>query len=257
MTTKIPFALLLLFASLTGCAKDRSLAPPPDSEQMTVTIKMPDELKAKVMKAMYRSAICKFITHGASGQVIELEGYHGITEQFERRGQSDLYQVKLPMDGGGACKWHLSNITFGVAYANPANFGTNVTYGAGGGVVVMFDNNRPSRSGGFIREVEGDVMIKKDYYPWVSDLSSLGYGKDVSLVSQGHIYVTYRSWNARNVYFEPIVHSKFLTRSEPPKERKPGNRTLYTYPDGSVGTTRSYGPDFRKLEAIRLAAEKD
>jgi len=124
---------MTLFVSLSGCAKDRSLAPPADSEQMTITIKVPDELEPEMLKAMYRSATCKRITHGASGQRIELQGYHGIEVQLEQQGQSDLFQARLPMDGGGACQWHLSNVTFGVAYADPGRFGENVTYGAGGG----------------------------------------------------------------------------------------------------------------------------
>ncbi|NWA99606.1 hypothetical protein [Pseudomonas gingeri] len=96
MKVFLPMALLGLFASLSGCAKDRGLAPPPDSEQITVTVKVPKEFEAETMS----------------------------------QGQSDLYEAKLPIDGGGKCQWRLSSVIFGVVYSNPTYFGENVTYGA-------------------------------------------------------------------------------------------------------------------------------
>lgn len=255
MIKKMPVALLALFVSLSGCAKDYSLAPPPDSEQITVTVKVPKELAAETLEVMYRSAICKRTTRGASGQVIELEGYHGIDVQLQRQGQSDLYQASLPMDGGGACQWHLSNVMFGVAYGDPTRFGENVTYGAGGGVVVMFDHNRPSRSSGLPIKIDGDLTIKKDYYPWLSEAFLGGYRKQISLAGEGNIYLSYQALQARQVYFEPVLHSEFAVYSVQPKEKKKGNHTAFTYPGGNVVTDGRSDPDFRKLQAIRLAVE--
>jgi hypothetical protein len=57
------------------------------------------------------------------------------------------------------------------------------------------------------------------------------------------------------VYFEPILHSKFTVYSVQPKEKKKGNHTAFTYPDGSVVADGRSDPDFRKLQALRLAAE--
>ncbi|WP_256262404.1 hypothetical protein [Pseudomonas gingeri] len=152
MKPVLPMTLLTLFVNLSGCAKDYSLAPPPDSEQITVTVKVPKELEAETMNVMYRSSICKRITRGASGQRIELDGYHGIDvqpqPQRQGQGQSDLYEAKLPIDGGGKCQWRLSNVTFGVAYANPTRFGESVGYGGGGGIIVIFDNNNSPQGGG-------------------------------------------------------------------------------------------------------------
>jgi hypothetical protein len=246
---------LALFASLSGCAKDRSLAPPPDSEQMTVTVKVPKDLEAETLEAMYRSPICKRITHGSSGQRIELEGYHAVNVQLQREGQSDLYSAKLPIDGGGACQWHLSNIMFGVAYANPTRFGENVTYGAGGGVVVKFDHNRPSLSPGLSINIDGDLTIKKDYYPWLHEKFLSGYEKYVSLAGEGNTYLFYQALQARQVYFEPILHSDFLVTSKGTKVHKVGDFIKFTYPDGSLLSDSSNKPSFRKLQAIRLSAE--
>jgi hypothetical protein len=254
MIYRIPAVLVTLFFSLSGCGQDYSLSPPSDSEQITVTVKVPKELEAETMNVMYRSPICKRITHGASGQRIELEGYHGIDVQPQRQGQSDLYEASLPMDGGGACQWRLSNVTFGVAYREPTQFGENVTYGAGGGVVVIFDHNNSPRGGADI-EVDGDLTIKKDYYPWIDEEFIGPYKKTVNLAGRGNIYLAYQALQARQVYFEPVLHSDFVVYSAGPKEKKKGNHTAFTYSDGSVVADGRAKPDFRKLQAIRLSAE--
>jgi hypothetical protein len=247
--------LLASLAHLSVCGQSLSLNPPLDSEQLTVTVKVPEELKARTLEVTYRSPICKRITHGSSGQRIELEGYHGIDVQLQREGQSDLYSAKLPMDGGGTCQWHLSNILFGVTYGDPTRFGENVTWGAGGGVVVMFDHNRPSLSSGLPKKVDGNLAIKKDYYPWLYERFLGGYERNISLAGEGDIHLMYQALEARHVYFEPVLHSDFMVTSEGTKVHKVGDFIKFTYPDGSIAADGKYQPDFRKLQAIRLAAE--
>ena len=251
---RLPIVLCALFFSLSGCRQDYSLSPPADSEKITVTVKLPKELKTETMWVMYRSATCKSIGTGASGQRTERDGHHSIYKDFERQGQSDLYQVELPKDGGGACRWHLANVTFGVEYADPMRFGEKVTSGIGGGVVVIFDNNNSPRGGADIK-VQGDLMIRKDYYPWVDEEFLGSYKKTINLTSEGDMYLSYQAIQARMVYFEPVLHSEFLVRSAGPREKKKGNHTAFTYPDGSVTADGRSKPNFRKLQAIRLAAE--
>ena len=254
MKPVLPVACITLLISLSGCAQDYSLAPPVDSEQMTITVKVPKELEAETLQAMYRSTTCKRVSRGASGERVERDGHHAIKVQLQQQGGSDLYQVKLPMNGGGACKWHLANVTFGVAYIDPTRFGENVTYGAGGGVVVIFDHNNSPRGGSDIK-ADGDVVIKEDYYPWVSEAFIGGYRKYVSLAGEGHIYLKYQARQARQVYFEPVLHSGFTVYSVQPKEKKKGNHTTFIYPDGSAVADGRAKPDFRKLQALRRAAE--
>ncbi|VVO89391.1 hypothetical protein PS850_02273 [Pseudomonas fluorescens] len=256
MCHRLPAVLFTLFFSLSGCSQDYSLAPPADSEKITVNVKLPQELKTETMWVMYRSATCKSVSHGASGQRVEQDGHHSVYKEFQRQGQSDLYQVELPKDGGGACKWHLANVTFGVVYADPAQFGKNVTYGAGGGVIVIFDHNNSPQGGADIK-VEGDLTIKKDYYPWIKEAFLGGYSKRVSLEGGGDIYLMYQALRARQVYFEPILHSSFAVYSTQPKEKKEGNHTVFTYPDGSVIADGSSQPNFLKLQTIRTGRAAD
>ncbi|MCX2900421.1 hypothetical protein [Pseudomonas mandelii] len=242
--------LLFIMILLSGCTKDYSLAPPADSEKINITVKVPVELEVETLEVMYRSSICKRITHGASGQRVELDGYHAIDMPLQRQGSTDLYSADLPIDGGGACKWHLGNVTFGVAYENPSRFGETVTYAGGGGVVVMFDHNNSPR-GGADFQVDGDVLIRKEYFPWLHERYIGGYRKSISLAGAGHIYLQYRALNARKVYFEPVLHSDFLVTSKGTKVHKIGDFIKFTYPDGSVVAESQARPDYYKLQTIR------
>jgi len=247
-------ALSTLCFSLGGCAKDRSLAPPPDSEQITVTVKVPKDLSARTLQVMYRSTLCTFTDHTASGVAYQRDGYQRTDIQPVRKGQSDLYEAKLSKNGGGACQWQLSNVTFGVTYGDPTRFGENVTWGTGGGVVVVFDHNNSSRGRTGIK-VDGDLAIRKDYYPWLGEVFLGGYRKYVSLAGEGSLYLGYQALQARRVYFEPVLHSGFVVGSQGTKVHKIGSFITFTYPDGSVVSDGRSAPDFRKLQAIRLAAE--
>lgn len=251
---RLPIVVGTLFLNLSGCRQDYSLAPPADSEKITVTIKLPKELKTQTMWVMYRSATCKSIRTGASGQRTERDGHHSVYKEFERQGESDIYSVELPKDGGGACRWHLANVTFGVVYADPAAFGENVIDGGGGGVVVMFDYNNSPRGGADI-EVDGDLNIRKDYYPWLSESFLGGYKKHISLTGEGDIYLMYKALTAKYVYFEPVLHPKYLVRSEGTKAHKIGSFITFNYPDGTIESNGHYQPNFRKLQAIRSATE--
>ncbi|MGF6199581.1 hypothetical protein [Pseudomonas laurylsulfatiphila] len=256
MIGKMPIALLSLLFSLSGCAKDYSLAPPANSEQITVTVKVPKELVAETMQVMYRSTLCTFTDRNASGEPYQRDGYQSLDIQPLRRGQSDLYEAKLAVNGGGACQWLLSNVIFGVAYANPTHFGENVTYGAGGGVVVVFDDNNSPRGKTGI-EIEGDLILKKEYYPWVSESFIGGYRKRVSLAGEGDIYLSYQALTARKVHFEPVFHSDFVLYSAGPKVKKKGNYTSFTYPDGNVVADGKWHPDFLRLQTIRTGRVAD
>ncbi|GLU36725.1 MAG: hypothetical protein AB7E55_30065 [Pigmentiphaga sp.] len=253
---RISIALLAMLTSLTGCTKDRSLAPPANSEQVTVRIKVPPELKAWTMEVMYRSTLCTFTDHSAYGDPYQRDGYQNMEIEPTRQGQSDIYEARVPKDGGGACQWRLSNVTFGVSYREPERFGENVSFGSGVGGVVMFDDRSPSRSSGLPIPVDGDLTIKESYYPWISEAFIGGHRKTINLAGESNTYRMYKAPQARAVYFEPVLHSRFVMYSQQPKVHKKGLYSSFIYPDGSVVTDGRSEPDFRRLEAIRLAAEK-
>ena len=121
--------------------------------------------------------------------------------------------------------------------------------------MVKFDHNRAPIGSGFPIKVDGDLKIKKGYYPWVDEEFLGPYKKTVSLTGEGSIYVVYQALQARQVYFEPVLYSDFVLYSAGPKIKKDGNHTSFTYPDGSVVADGLWHPNFRRLEAIRFNAE--
>ena len=117
----------------------------------------------------------------------------------------------------------------------------------------MFDQHLPQRRSVFepTKKVSGDVLISKDYYPWVYEQNIGGHEKLAWIISESEIYVYYRAPNARKVTFEPLLHAEYLVYSVGPREKKTGNHNLFTYSDGSVVVGGSK-PSFKKLQAIRL-----
>jgi len=245
--------VLLLLFSLNGCAQNQAFTPAPDGEQVTITVKVPQNLAAEPMRVMYRSEKCPIKRSGADWSSYEEDGYLSTTVQPQQQGQRDLYEAKLPINGAGKCQWRLSNVTFGVTYANTTHFGENVKAGPGGGVIVMFDQRLPQRRSVFepTIEVSGDVLIQKDYYPWINEQFLVRHEKLAWLIGQGEMYSYYRALTARKVIFEPTVYADHVVYSVGPKVHKKGNRNRYTYSDGSVVMGGS-DPSFKKLQAIRL-----
>ncbi|WP_248133015.1 hypothetical protein [Pseudomonas sp. B329] len=117
----------------------------------------------------------------------------------------------------------------------------------------MFDQRLPQRRSAFsaTHEVSGDVLIRKDYYPRVSEHFLGGHEKLARLLGGGETYSYYRAPNARKVAFEPQLHADYVLYSVGPKVKMDGNYTRYTYPDGSV-TADGSDPSFKRLQAIRL-----
>jgi hypothetical protein len=248
----------LLVFSINGCAADRSLSPLPGGEQVSITVRVPQNLEAKPMRVMYRSEKCPIKRSGPGSTSYKEDGYLATTVQLQRQSQSDVYEAKLPVDGGSVCQWRLSNVTFGVSYANTTSFGENVSTGGGGGVIVIFDDHLPQQRSVFEPTVEvyGDLLIGGDYYPWVSEAFLGGYEKLARLVGKGDIYLTYKAKSARKVTFEPNLHADFVVFSVEPKVKQKGSYTQFTYPDGSVVANGVSKPNFQKLQAIRLGQTK-
>lgn len=251
-----PLLLLGALSNLNGCARDRSLAPPADSELITIQVKLPPELEPETMRVMYRSADCQITRHYADGSPYQIDGHNSIDVQLQRQGQSDIYEGKPAKDGGGDCRWHLANVTIGVAYREPERFGEDVQVIPGSSpIIVIFDNNPSPRGDGDLIFNGEEIFIKDFYYPWVHENFAVQYIKYVNLVRSGSFYSIYTARNARSVSFEPVIYSDYVVYSVGPKHKDKGNRTIYRYPDGSLKTENRFGPDFRKLEAIRLGAE--
>lgn len=251
-------AVLCLF-SLGGCAQTTraDFSPPPGGETVSVSVKVPKDLTANTMRVMYRSEKCPISRSDGDGNRFEIEGAHTIEVEPQRQGQSDLYEAQLARNGGGICQWKLSNVTFGVHYQNTARFGQNVQAGRGGGVIVIFDRNQPQRRSLLKSptEVKGDLMIKRDYYPWVDEEFLGQYEKQIRLVGDDDFFLTFKALSARRVSFEPVLHADYVVESAGPKVKQEGSHTRFIYPDGSVEADGKSKPSFKKLQAIRSGGQ--
>jgi hypothetical protein len=250
---------LLCFALLglvSGCARHYNLSPSPSVDKVQLSISISDELEASPLRVMYRSAICKRVTYDGDGRAATLDGYNSIEVGLSRQKNGSIYKADLFINGGGPCEWRLSNVLFEVSYRVPNRFGENVSSGGGGGVIVIFDRNDPQRRTSGVVKVKGtDLVIIKDYYPWVKESYSGGYIKRAGLAGEARSYLTYEARETRKVYFEPVLHSDYVVSSTEPKKHKIGDFIKFHYPDGATQSDGRTVPDFKKLQEIRLKAE--
>ncbi|WEK28260.1 MAG: hypothetical protein P0Y58_15220 [Candidatus Pseudomonas phytovorans] len=235
-------------------AKDDEVLPYVGGEKVIIRVKVPRELAAREVEAVYRSTVCTSVAYDVDGNPYKRDGYRRLDVQSVREGDTEVLRTELPVDRGGRCRWRLSNVTFGIRYGETSQFGESVAHGEGGGVVVMFDGSN-SPGGGLGIKVDGDVDISPDYYPWLSERFVGGYSKDANLVTSRSPYVRYLALSARRVNFEPVLHSAYLVSSVGPKIKRKGDYAIFHYSDGSSSTEGGGEPSFRKLQAIRKAAE--
>ncbi|MDU9393618.1 hypothetical protein [Pseudomonas sp. zfem002] len=242
-----------LFFAASSYGADRGFDFAHDGERIVVRINLQDDLKLRQMKAIYRSTVCTFSDYTASGVEYKRDGYNNTVLQPSQEGESDIYTAIVAADGGGACQWKLSNLTFGVDYKYPELFGSDFQVSGAGGVSVAFDDNRPQH-GASHELVEGDLDIIEDYYLWVSDRAGWQPRKFVGLFSNNDIYLSYKAKHAKSIYFEPRLYSDYVVHSSFPEVKVKGSRSVFTYPDGSVVSDGSDSPDYNKLQCIRLAS---
>lgn len=246
--------MLVVFYSAAALSADLDLNGA-DGETILVQLKLSEALRPKTMELMYRSKLCKHTTSSASGKPIELDGYNEIEVELSNNG-SDLLSYEVPLEVGTACDWKLNSIAFGVEYDGEGKFGRNLRYVGGGGLVVSFDDHMAQRGSNYPKKITGDLVLKQDYYPWVAENFIEGYEKTIRLVGDGYGYITFTAPTARKIYFEPVLHVDFPVFSVGPKGIAKGNKTLFTYPDGSTKVHALAEPSYKKLAAIRSMAEQ-
>lgn len=193
----LPIGLSL---GLWGCGRNLELDPPAGGEVIPIRMKIPEGLSPRTVDVIYRSNLCTRTGYSASGKRYQRDGYQSLQLVAVLHEQTGLYEAYLPKDGGGDCQWRLSNVTFGVRHANPKQFGENVSYGAGGGVIVIFDDHNSPRGPANLT-IEGDVEIVEQYYPWLNEAFIDGHRKHISLLAEGDIYLMYKALYVKEVFF--------------------------------------------------------
>ncbi|MFJ4376046.1 hypothetical protein ACIP1T_25965 [Pseudomonas japonica] len=236
-------ALLCSLFALSGCESSAE-------DDVVVRMKFQDNLSLRPMKVIYRSDRCWSLNFTASGKPYRKADYTGVELTPQRKGAEGEYEARFPVDRGGLCQWRLNSVMFGVTYKIAASLEDSVELGSGGGMIVIFDNHGgPRGSADF--EASGNINIKKDYYPWLFEDFHGGL-KKIILLGQGDIYLTYKAPQAREIYFEPVLHSQYVVRSIEPERSEKGKYLTFIYPDGSRVTEGQITPSFEMLQCIRL-----
>ncbi|WP_132826406.1 hypothetical protein [Stenotrophomonas sp. TEPEL] len=246
--------LFLFVISWNGYAVDGGLYPDFSGEKVVIKVKVPNELVARKVQATYRSTVCTFVAYDVNGESYRRDSYRQLEAQATPERGTEILRAELAVDGGGSCRWKLSNVIFGVEYENTSQFGEDVTYGVGGGVVVMFDE-ADSAYGGPNFEEDGNFVLRPDYYPWVRESFVGGCRRVVHLTRSGEGDLMYRAVNGRSIEFEPILHSRYAVYSVGPKVKRIGDSGVFYYPDGSSSSERHGRPDFEKLQRIRMSVD--
>lgn len=236
--------LSLAISALVACSSRYGLAPPAGGPQVAVTIKVPEGASPKTIEAEYLSDQCFPRQSGPSNSY----GSEVLKVTPERQGDSDLYQARLDLDGGGLCRWHLALVRVGVHYWRAGLLGLSGSIRED--VTGSFELDH--RAGNETRLSDDEltrshVTLRPDYYPFVFGSGS-GYDA-IEFIWDGDRYA--RAPAARSLVFEPQVHRDLVVRA---RLDKGGERT-FLYPDGSTepaGSNRK--PDVRKLDAIRRDA---
>lgn len=236
---------------IVSCKKDESLSPPKDNKFVQVSIKSTSEINVQPVSIMYRSNTCRIAKYDSKGKEYKEDGYNSTQQNIKSTGL--FSNASIPVDGGGACNWKLSNVTVGFNY-DKNKFNEKINKSIKNSIILVFDSNLPQNYNGNIKEISSEnVKIKREYFPWIDTDYMGNHGKSISLIMFGdRTLYSYGVKNANVVAIDLISNLNNAVYSEGPKEKSKNgsNYTVFKYPDGTIDTQGKDFPDFRKLQSF-------
>ena len=250
-------SLLLLSVSLVGCNPNLQLSPPKDGELVEVSVNVPDGFTPSDVDVVYRSKTCtRSGVSLANGSMVTRDGYQTLKLKMMRKKGSTFHSAAVPVDGGGQCRWALSNLMFGLEYVDPTKLWPTALMGGSAVIIVRYDANRPPISSGREEKISDDLLIQADYYPWIHERFIGGHRTSLRFFGKTGDYIRFYAPSSRKIHFEPSFHTDFIVHSKGHKEKTIGLHHVFTYPDGSQQREKLGRPDFEKLQKIRFNAEQ-
>ena len=249
------FSISVIGLFLTGCniltpQIDRTFSPPENGRTVKITVDVPDVAELSPMKVMYRSNLCRKTYNNNEVPTYTVSGFNSEMVLLEKEGNSSLYSAEIPYRGGGKCDWQLSNATLVLNLKNNGTFANNINYISGSGIIIIFDNNQPQRIGGKEINKKGDFEIYSQYFPWVNQLYRTNYDKYLLLYGE-KLFIYYKSRDAKEITWRPIIHTDAVVYSEYPAERKTkGIQRTFYYSDGTQEITNESNPNYQKLLSL-------
>ncbi|WP_247715814.1 hypothetical protein [Morganella morganii] len=245
---KLTVTVLLLPVILTGCSCSTTLSPPADSRNIHFSATVPADLESLPLSAMYRSKKCTRTRTSGSGKSYEVPGFNSTKYPLSATATGDV-TADIPVSGGGYCDWQLSNIKFEVKLKNPQIIESGITDNFGFETIFIIDNNAPQTfNGGYIPH-QGDFNESLLLFPFISEKFLGGYKKIFWLVGKSDT-LTYRLSGTDNINIMVSYEKNMVSRWTGVKEKKEGNRTVITYPNGEEERKSKSYPDYKKLLKI-------
>jgi hypothetical protein len=243
-------ALIVAALLLSACGDhtDQTLSPPKDAHWVTVKFKVPEGTTLQPMQIMYRSDICKDTSQNSGGESYDIKGINGFEQNFTQQGQSNVWQTRIAIEGGGSCQWMLNSIKVSFKLsddnslvAGKKNLKTNYIfdfddYGFSDG----YGTGRPNKSEGNLEictKLFPKIFVNKTFHETSLEM----FGGDVNNKMWSRRYKVH---NIQFIKIEPDLYLNKTVRLESYKE-KPG--LLISYPDGNAEESNEIIPDYLKL----------
>ncbi|HDF2330299.1 TPA: hypothetical protein PC537_003951 [Morganella morganii] len=248
LQNNVRLTVLLPAMVLTGCAYSTTLAPPADSRNIHFSATVPADLESLPLSAMYRSEKCTRTRTSGSGKSYEVQGFNSATYPLTVTATGDV-TADIPVSGGGYCDWQLSNIKFEVRLKNPQIIDPEITKNHGFKTIFITDNNAPQTfNGGYIPH-QGDFNESLLLFPFISEYFLGGHKKTIEVIGESDT-LTYRLSGTDNVHLTVNYESDMFSYWTGVKEKKEGNKTVITYPNGEEERESESYPDYKKLLKI-------
>ncbi len=233
---------------LLGCDKNESLNPPSNGEMVSVIAKMPAGSKILPLEIMYRSTTCLKSRKDSNGGMVKEPGYYFVKKEFNSVSDDNIFNLKIPRDGGGQCNWELSNITLGFYLKELPSGKDEKSENIPIKEIIVFDDNSPQRLSGTYEIINGDVTLKENYFPLITKRRNSNTLLEYSIVRSSPD-VIYKSTSAKKVIFEPRIHFSKVLRATEPTGQKVGVYMSVLYPDGTI-ENGPYFPNYKKLQFL-------
>ena len=241
---------LFFFIIIQGCAprsdKNKTLSPPANTEWVTVGIKLPAGIEALPLNVLYRSEICQRARYNSAGEKYYISGFNPNTVALKQQGNSDIYQTKIALNGGGSCQWQLSEVWMSIIYKKTLNIDSDFETIPSHRLILIF-NDHKFRPPELIRNLIKNEEIELNYYP-VFINSKIENRKKIILFNSWDRSQYISTNNEKNILFSPIYHKDNITKIDMPKEL--GSANIIYYSDGTIEKINASRPNYNKLKSI-------
>lgn len=245
------FLLFSIIIMIQGCAprsdKNKTLSPPVDTKWVTVGIKLPEGIEALPLNVLYRSDICQRARYNSAGEKYYISGFNPNAVALKQQGNSDIYQTKIALNGGGSCQWQLSEIWMSIRYKKRLNTDSDFEAIPSHKLILIF-NNHKYNEGETIRNLIQNEKIELNYYP-VFINNKVSNEKKITLFNHWNRSQYILVNNERNILFTPIYHKDNITRVDIPRELE--KDIIIYYSDGTIEKNKYWRLNYNKIKNLK------